>query len=44
MLNYHPDKKGLAEGKMSEKEIYLRDEITKTINQLMAELKGFSEE
>ena len=38
--HYHPDKKVLAQGKMTEKELYLRDEIIKITNILFQEMKG----
>lgn len=40
-IHYHPDKKTLADGKMNEKDFYLRDEIIKAINNLTSEMKGF---
>lgn len=44
LINYHPDKKVLAGDQMAEKDFYLRDEITRIINQLTAEMKGFDNE
>lgn len=41
-IHYHPDKKSLSHGRegWTEKDFYLRDEITKIINVLMSDIKG----
>ena len=40
MIHYHPDKKSFADSTFTEKDFYLRDEITKIINSITSELKG----
>ncbi len=37
MVHYHPDKKSLADSTFTEKDFYLRDEITKVINAITAD-------
>ena len=39
LVNYHPDKKVLADSTFTEKDFYLRDEITKIINAITNDLK-----
>ena len=37
MIHYHPDKKSFADSTFTEKDFYLRDEITKVINAITAD-------